>query len=131
MEGYRASLILALPEFDTYKAIPAYARHPDDPVAAHAFVMLLERTRRRIFWDLHGMLHTHADTGALVAYRLGMPMDKNGKEAEAPAQDIASMSEDQQKATYLAAMRAAGMDIDPAVFMNMNGSPGSTSNGTE
>lgn len=131
MEGYRASLILALPEFDTYKAIPAYARHPDDPVAAHAFVLLLERARRHVFWDLHDMLHTHADTGALVAYRLGMPMDKDDVESDAPARDIASMDEDQQKATYLAAMRAAGMSVDPAVFMNRNGSVNSTSNGTE
>jgi hypothetical protein len=116
--------MLLLPELDTYGAIPAYARHLDDPVAANAFTMLLIRGRRRLMWDLHDFVGSKADGAALVAYRLGMPLDAfdarkdSGQDTGAKAADIASMSEDQKKELYLSAMLSAGMNIDPGVFMN-------------
>ena len=122
MAGYRASLTLALPEFDTYNAIPRYARHPDDPLAAASFMLLVERARRHLVWSAHDLLMAGAPFEAVMQMRLGQFQAKDaGSKQQVTVEDMAEATDAERMDLYMKAVKAAGLDIDPAVFMNKKG----------
>ena len=136
MEGYRASLILALPEFDTYGMLPRFARNPYDMLSMAGFILLKERALRGIDWSLHSMLQYPVDAVKLLAYRLGSRLDSTFKPASAartnepkPATSLADMSESQIKELYYNALKLAGVSVDPAASMNDPATQSPSSNG--
>lgn len=107
MEGYRASLILCMPEFDTYNTIKRYAQNNSDPAAVQAYYFLMQRTERLALW--HANTQGVGDLGTAMRMYLGLHLD-------AKPVTMAGMSEDARRKMYEEACKAKGIQLDPETF---------------
>lgn len=118
MERYRVGLIFAAQEFDTYKAIEKYAKHPRSADAVIGFEYLLRCTRRRVLWEalkaggpdaLDTMQHIYLGTSPTSG-------EHSGKQLTMDA--FASMSNEQRDTLFSAMCKSVGLDIDPETLVN-------------
>ena len=109
MEGYRAGLILCMPEFDTYHVIERFAKDHNDPGALQAYIFLKRRTELAIRWRAVN-LDIEAPLNKLVELYTGT------KEKAPKPTKLEDMSEQDRLAAYEQACKAAGIELDPTLF---------------
>ena len=110
MEGYRAGVILCMPEFDTYHALERFARNPSDGAAIQAYLFLRKRTERMIRWRALQELDRFGIQKAIDIY--------TGTRSHKAPKTLADMTEEQRQELFTKACAAAGVQIDPSLFKN-------------
>ena len=112
MEGYRASLIICMPEFDTYHALERFARNNSDQAAIQAYRFLKKRTELAIRWQALRELD-HMDLQKAVEIYTGV------NTASANIDKLEDMTEEQRMSLFEHACKETGIQIDPSLFRNM------------
>lgn len=113
MGGYRAGLILAMPELDTHNTLERYAKNSEDPAAWAGFALLRRRTKLRADWD--GLLQGGTKAGQqFTDFKLGVARKPSSDEAFAnvtPA-SLLAMPTDERDQLYAQMCAVAGIKID-------------------
>ena len=108
MEGYRAGLILCMPEFDTYHALERFARDNSDSEAIQAYLFLRKRTERAIRWRAMQEVDRMGLQKA-VEFCTGIRFNKAPEKLE-------EMTEEQRRAMFEKACADTGVQLDPSLF---------------
>ena len=120
MAGYRAGLTLALPAFDTYGCLEAYARKPRSTAAREAFFRLRRRAERELLYD--ALVHAKSLDGAraLIGVRTGIGDDelaehlvpRDGARETGDVPDLSKLSDDEASDLYRKLCESFGDPVD-------------------
>ena len=105
-----------MPEFDTYKGIERYARHPEDPAAILSFYWLMQRTKRQLTW--RAVSHFGVDDMS-TGYMMQLGCTETQGQAQTNVFDpdaITQLSKEDREAAYIAACKSVGLAVDPATL---------------
>lgn len=106
--------MLCLPEFDTYRILPAYARNPDDRYNQLALHLLKHRTLAALQWRvLNCRILTDENADNLLKFQMGRW--GRGKK-QSPVLDISKMNSEELLDFYMKAVESVGQHVDPSLF---------------
>ena len=119
MERYRVSLILAAADLDTDRCIAAYARRSTRETRL-AFEYLLRRAYVKALWDSSAFAKSAEVLGKAFNLRLGRYRVKEdpSQESQDSPPDVKNMTGEQLLSLYTSVVNAAGVHVDPKVFMS-------------
>ena len=105
-----------MPEFDTYKGIERYAKHPDDIEAVQSFHWLMRRTKRQLIWRAISVLGLE---GLELGYRLQLGCTDEGAPEQSNTFDpdvLPKLSQEDRDTAYLELCKSVGITVDPAAL---------------
>ena len=105
-----------MPEFDTYKGIEDYAKHPYKEEARQRFRWLQHAVESKIHWDA---IATHGAEKLELSrdLRVGALSELEDRDAGSDiVQELASMPNAERNAAVLRLFESAGIHVDPSAL---------------
>lgn len=119
MGGYRAGLILASPEFDTYGSLRRFAELPDT-CGLIGLRCLLLRCERQVIWaTVASGERDKTIFEKLISIRLGRASADSEQDqgGSTETQKLASASSEEKLAFYLSALKNGGFEVDQTTLV--------------
>ena len=107
--------MLALPQFDTYKILKAYAEDPSSVALRYGLELLKRSTQDNIIWSLlMSILGPKVDFKDLVNARLGVEQSPEPNDAQKLFQGAANLSQEERDTIYMKLCGNAGIRVTQA-----------------
>lgn len=103
-----------MPQFDTYRVLERYAKHPGNRDAVLGFLLLYMETETRSRWNAFSAF-PHADLHQALQLYLGAH-DKQVKHGSLTDQLMASKTKEDEVAAFLKLCASMGVNVDPALL---------------